>query len=265
MGSPCGELWYSVPMARFLLLAAALSVLPLGCKSPKERYLEGVAALDARHKPAIASLEEHLRVARKKALKKPALEERSGKLSPALSATNSVDAKPNAVIMNLGPEVCDEPIEQGVPFLFAGGHPFCLWRVPRKGQVGLDQLKRDEAEKAVERHKASLEVAVSLRYALFVETRDFDKPRLVGADTFHAGHYRAAVRVYDLSSDEYLGGFEVEARSDSSLGVGKHESEKTVLSLDLRNQTAAALSKALTEFCGSKNKLELGYSDEAFD
>ncbi len=241
---------------RAMLTLALLSSL-VACTDKEKKFRADYAAVDGENRPAIEQLHAKIDKARQAALAKPPLTPAGAWSGPPLTPANG--EKPgNAVFMVTKAGVCEESFPKDEPFRFCGANPFCMRRKPHPEIEG--DFKRSTPEdftRILERQRASFQLALQTRYAAFVETLAFQAPKARG-DTFLAGVYRAEVRLFDLEGTRYLGGFEVSAKSDNTVGYGGSVGVKSALARDFGDNALAAMNKAISAFTGSPSKLEVG-------
>ncbi len=237
----------------------SLGLLAVGCVDPKERFQAAETAMDTENLPALRELEARVEKARQAALAKPALKPAAGWSGPPLVADNGAEKGGNAVVMLLNAGLCEDAFPKGELFRFCGANQFCTQRmtVNRTANVDFERTSKDELDRILERMRVGWKNALALRYAAFVEPVKAQTYRAHG-DTFTPGIYVAKVRVYDLEGTKYLGGFELKAGSDNTVGIGRNTGTRSALARDFRDNTAKALSDGLSSFSGNPTRLDIG-------
>ena len=245
---------------RLSLMVVGLGLFVGGCKDPYADLAKQDAAIRAEHAPKMAELKEKLEKARAEASKIPPLTPPGRIPGPPVVPDNGSDSKAaNTAILVQDAGFCEANLAATEPFRFAGANAFCS-KSSFDRPIALDPktTPKDRLPSILENIRKRTAQAVALRYAIFVTTKTFQAPKLY-LDTFRGAVYEAEARLFDLESGAYLGGFPVAAQSDSSVGVGRHESAHSQLERDFRENVEQAFTKAVSGLGSKDAKVTVGY------
>lgn len=241
---------------RRALAGLALLLSLAGCDKEKG-FREKEAAQEAELRPAIQQTEERVEKARQAALAKPELKPASGWSGPPLVAINGSTSDGNAVVMIASAGMCEDSLPKTEPFRLCGANPFCTRRQQRQIPVDFKKTSADELERMLQRKREGLVAAGKMRYAIFVETLEYQRAKL-HANSFTGGVYRGEARVFDLESGQYLGGFDFRGESDQTISFKRTKEAKSALVRDFRDNVQRAFNKALSTFTGSPSRMQFG-------